>query len=319
MSVKVAVLLTNLGTPDRLDRAAVKQFLGEFLSDPLVVNLPRIFWLPLLHGIILPLRSGNTLQGYQRVWRNDGSPLLAHSLHQAEALQSALGDSTRVALAMRYGNPSYPKVLEDLLVGGVEKLIVLPLYPQFSRTTTETSRLHLHSCLARLNATVEVEFIDNYHDHPAYIAALAESVRDHWTVGQRHLLMSFHGLPQINIERGDPYQSQCEATARLLADELGLDDKAWSLGYQSRFGKQKWIQPYTADVLHEMGASGLDSVDVICPGFAADCLETLDEIEVEYRKHFEDCGGREFNYIPALNDRESHIAMMQQLVEPHLS
>ena len=275
--------------------------------------------MPILNGIILPFRSGNTLQGYQRIWGEDGSPLLAFSRRQATALQTALGERTRVGLAMRYGNPSYPDVLADLLAGDIERLIVLPLYPQYSRTTTETSRVHLHACLSRLGANPEIEFIETYHDHPAYIAALAESVREHWQVGQRHLLMSYHGLPQVNIERGDPYQQQCEETSRLLAAELGLEARDWSLAYQSRFGKQKWIQPYTADVLHEMGASGLDSVDIICPGFAADCLETLDEIEVEYRAHYEHCGGREFSYIPALNDRDLHIQMMQQLIESHLN
>lgn len=318
MSAKAAVILTNLGTPDRLDRAAVRQFLGEFLSDPLVVRLPRLLWYPILYGIILPIRSGRTLEAYRRVWCDEGSPIMMFSRRQQAALQQRLGDSVRVEMAMRYGNPSYAELLADLQTRGIEKLVVLPLYPQYSVTTTATSYKHLTGTLNSLHYSPKLEFIGHYYDHPAYIAALAESVREHWQQGQQHLLMSFHGLPQINIDRGDPYQAQCETSARLLAAELGLDDNAWSLGYQSRFGKQQWIQPYTADVLHEMAVSGLDATDVICPGFSADCLETLDEIVVEYRAHFEQCGGREFNYIPALNDRESHINMMQQLVEPYL-
>lgn len=318
MSATTAVLLSNLGTPDGLERAAVKRFLREFLSDPLVVRLPRVLWLPLLRGIILPLRSGKTLQAYSRVWGEDGSPLLAYAKRQRDALRHKLPARAQVELAMRYGNPSYPKVLRSLRDAGVEKLVVLPLYPQYSVTTTATSYKHLVNTLKLLDWNPALEFIGYYPEHPAYIDALAESVREHWAQGQRHLLMLFHGLPQANVERGDPYQSQCEKTAKLLAVKLGLEDADWSLGYQSRFGKQTWIQPYTSDVLHKLVASGIKSVDVICPGFSADCLETLDEIEVEYRDEFLELGGEEFNYIHALNDRDAHIEMMRSLVEPYL-
>lgn len=319
MPAKTAVLLTNLGTPERLERAAVQRFLQEFLSDPYVVNLPRLLWQPLLRGLILPIRSGKTLSAYQRVWRGDGSPLLVFSQRQTDALQAALGEQVRVGLAMRYGQPAFAETLASLLDGGIERLVVLPLYPQYSRTTTETSRVHLRQTLNAFGESPEIEFIDSYHDHPDYIAALAESVREQWRTRQNHLLMSFHGLPKIYVERGDPYQDQCETTARLLADALGLADSDWSLGYQSRFGRQTWLQPYTADLLHEMGASSPDAVDVICPGFAADCLETLDEIEIEYRRHYIDCGGREFRYISALNDGRLHIEMMRSLVQPRLA
>ncbi|MGD8839161.1 MAG: ferrochelatase [Gammaproteobacteria bacterium] len=319
MSATTAVLLTNLGTPDRLERGAVKQFLREFLSDPLVVRLPRAFWLPLLHGIILPLRSGRTLEAYSRVWREDGSPLLAYANRQRTELQQLLLEKAHVELAMRYGNPSYTSVLRLLRDAGAGKLIVLPLYPQYSVTTTATSYKHLLATLGELDWHPEIEFIGYYPDHPAYIGALAQSVRDHWQDGQRHLLMSFHGLPQANVDRGDPYQRQCEQTARLLAKELGLEDADWSIGYQSRFGRQTWIQPYTSDVLHDLAARGVRAVDVICPGFSADCLETLDEIEVEYRNEFLGLGGEEFAYIHALNDRGAHIEMMFELVQPYLS
>ena len=319
MPATTAVLLTNLGTPDRLERAAVRRFLREFLSDPLVVRLPRAFWLPLLHGIILPLRSGKTLAAYRRVWGEQGSPLLAFASRQRAALQQLLGDGARVELAMRYGNPSFESVLAPLRDAGVNKLVVLPLYPQYSVTTTATSYKHLLATLGELDWHPAVEFIGYYPDHPAYIAALAQSVDDHWHGERRHLLMSFHGLPQANVDRGDPYQQQCEKTARLLAAKLGLTAADWSIGYQSRFGRQTWIQPYTSDVLAGLVERGVTAVDVICPGFSADCLETLDEIEVEYRNEFLALGGEAFSYIPALNDRQDHIEMMRRLVQPYLT
>jgi ferrochelatase len=319
MPANTAVILTNLGTPDRLERASIKRFLREFLSDPLVVRLPRLFWLPLLYGIILPLRSGKTLQAYSRVWGEEGSPLLAYANRQRNALQEKLLGQAHVELAMRYGNPSYPSVLRQLRDAGVDRLVVLPLYPQYSVTTTATSYKHLKNTLRELDYSPTVEFIGYYPDHPAYIDALAESIREHWQQEQRHLLMSFHGLPQENVDRGDPYQQQCEKTAQLLAAKLELGADDWSIGYQSRFGKQTWIQPYTSDVLHQLVERGVKAVDVICPGFSADCLETLDEIEVEYRNEFMQLGGEQFSYIHALNDRDAHIEMMQSLVRPYLS
>lgn len=319
MPAKTAVILTNLGTPDTLELSSVKRFLKEFLSDPLVVRLPRLLWLPLLYGVILPLRSPKTLQAYSRVWDTDGSPLMAYANKQREALQQKLLEHAHVELAMRYGNPSFVSVLRLLRDAGVNKLVVLPLYPQYSVTTTATSYKHLLNSMKELDYAPKIEFIGYYPDHPAYIAALAESIREHRQPGERHLLMSFHGLPQANVDRGDPYQRQCEQSARLLADSLGLKDSAWSIGYQSRFGKQTWIQPYTSDVLQSLVTRGIKSVDVVCPGFSADCLETLDEIKVEYRHEFLEHGGEEFDYIPALNDRAAHIEMMRQLVLPYLS
>ena len=320
MPARTTVLLTNLGTPDALDRDAVKRFLREFLSDPLVVRLPRVLWLPLLYGIILPIRSGKTLEAYRRVWTGDGSPLLAIARRQRDALQQKLLERAHVELAMRYGNPSFESVLRLQQQAGVEKLVVLPLYPQYSVTTTATSYKHLKQTLNALEYSPQIEFIGYYPDHPAYIAALAASVREHWRrQGPRHLLMSFHGLPQANVDRGDPYQAQCRKTAGLLAAALGLAASDWSVGYQSRFGKQVWIQPYTSDVLENLVGRGVRAVDVICPGFSADCLETLDEIEVEYRREFIDLGGDAFGYIPALNERSDHVEMMRQLVTPYLT
>jgi len=319
MPARTAVILTNLGTPDSLELGSVKRFLREFLSDPLVVRLPRLLWLPLLYGVIVPLRSPKTLQAYGRVWSEDGSPLLAYANKQREALQQKLLEKAHVEFAMRYGNPSFNSVLRLLQNAGVDKLIVLPLYPQYSVTTTATSYKHLINGLKQLDYAPKIEFIGFYPDHPAYIAALAESIREHRKPGERHLLMSFHGLPQANVDRGDPYQRQCEQSARLLADTLGLKEDDWSIGYQSRFGKQTWIQPYTSDVLQQLVARDIRKVDVVCPGFSADCLETLDEIKVEYRHEFIQHGGDELDYIPALNDRDAHIDMMRQLVEPYLS
>ena len=318
MPVNTAVVLTNLGTPDTLELGSVKRFLKEFLSDPLVVRLPRLLWLPLLYGVILPLRSPKTLQAYSRVWGDDGSPLLTYAEKQRQALQQKLLEQAHVELAMRYGNPSFTSVLRLLRDAGVKRLIVLPLYPQYSVTTTATSYKHLLGSLKQLDYAPEIEFIGYYPDHPAYISALAEAVREHRQDNKRHLLMSFHGLPQANVDRGDPYQRQCEQSARLLADALDLEASDWSIGYQSRFGKQTWIQPYTSDVLQSLVNRGIKAVDVVCPGFSADCLETLDEIKVEYRHEFRQLGGEEFDYIPALNDRDAHIEMMRQLVEPYL-
>lgn len=320
MPTKTAVLLTNLGTPNTLNQNAVKQFLRQFLSDPWVVELPRMPWWLLLNTIILPLRSGKILRAYQRIWTAQGSPLLVHAKRQQATLQARLGAKCQVALAMRYGEPSFESVIDELIGSGVDRLIVLPLYPQNSATTCATSFHHLSRVLTHYRHLPSIHFIDSYFEHTHYIAALAQSVREHWAeTGDRgHLVMSFHGLPQINIERGDPYQAQCQQSARLLATALGLNRADWSLCFQSRFGKQTWVQPYTEETLNSLVSRGIDTVDVICPGFSADCLETLDEIDIKGRDLFLQSGGAQFRYIAALNSRNSHIDMMQVLVEPLL-
>ena len=320
MPLKTAVLLSNLGTPDSLDRAAVKRFLKQFLSDRRVVEMPRLPWWLILNGIILPIRSGKTLQAYQRIWTDEGSPLMAYSLRQQSALQQKLGSAVPVALAMRYGKPSFKTVVGKLIQSGLERLIVLPLYPQNSATTTATTFYHLAHTLAATRHLPSIHFIDSYYQHPAYIEALADSVQVHWkNFGQQnHLLMSFHGLPQVNVDRGDPYYDQCQKTANLLADQLGLGESHWSLCFQSRFGKQAWLKPYTSEVLRGLAVNGSKAVDIICPGFSADCLETLDEIEIEYHDLFMQQGGEQFNYIAALNDDDMHIEMMRTLLGPYL-
>ena len=318
--MKTAVLLTNLGTPNSLDKAAVKRFLKQFLSDKRVVEMPRLPWWLILNGIILPFRSGKSLQGYQRIWTDQGSPLMAYSLKQQSALQQKLGSGVSVALAMRYGKPSFETVIEDLMASGLERLIVLPLYPQNSATTTATTFYHLADTLGKYRNLPSIHFIDSYYQHPAYIEAVANSVRAHWqkSTHRNHLVISFHGLPQVNVDRGDPYYDQCQKTAKLLVDQLGLEASNWSLCFQSRFGKQVWLKPYTSDVLAELAANGNKAVDIICPGFSADCLETLDEIQIEYRNLFMAQGGEQFHYIPALNDSDDHIEMMSALVQPYL-
>ena len=245
MPTKTAVILSNLGTPDTLTKGSVKQFLKQFLSDPRVVEIPRPIWWLILNLIILPFRSPKTLAGYARVWMKGGSPLMVVSMQQKVALQQKLGDQIPVALAMRYGKPSLQSVVDELLSEGVNHLILLPLYPQNSATTTATTFHHLAQVLAKRRDLPSIHFVDNYHDHPAYIDALTESVRDHWQQAgqQNHLLMSFHGLPQVNVDRGDPYYSQCLRSAELLADKLGLLNADWSLSFQSRFGKQQWLKP----------------------------------------------------------------------------
>ncbi len=320
MTSKTAVLLTNLGTPGSLDRVAVKQFLKQFLSDKRVVEIPRPPWWLILNGIVLPLRSGKTLRGYQRIWTDEGSPLMVYSRRQQSALQQKLGDEIPVALAMRYGNPSFENVVGKLMESGLNRLIVLPLYPQNSATTTATTFYHLADNLAGYRNLPSVHFIDSYYQHPAYIQALANSVRAHWQEleHRNHLVMSFHGLPQINVDRGDPYYDQCQNSAKMLAGKLELEESNWSLCFQSRFGKQAWLKPYTSDVLSELAANDIKKVDIICPGFSADCLETLDEIQIEYRDLFMTQGGEQFHYIGALNDSDDHIEMMHALVEPYI-
>ena len=319
MPSNTAVILTNLGTPESLDKPSVKRFLKQFLSDTRVVEIPRPVWWFILNGIILPIRSGKTLEAYGRMWGEEGSPLMTYSKKQQQALQSLLGEDVTVALAMRYGKPSFESVVNGLMKDGINRLVVLPLYPQNSATTTATSFYHLADVLARRRDLPSIHFIDNYHDHPLYIKAVADSIKKYWqSNGQHHLLMSFHGLPQVNVDKGDPYYDQCLKTADLIASMLGLDASDWSLSFQSRFGAQVWLKPYTADVLEALVGKEIKAVDVVCPGFSVDCLETLDEIKIEYRHLFLEKGGEELNYIPALNDDPAHIEMMRELVKPYL-
>jgi ferrochelatase len=317
---KIGVLLINLGTPDSPETGDVRRYLAEFLSDPRVVEMPRLLWKIILHGIILRTRPKRSAEAYRKVWTEDGSPLLTISQGIAAGLQQQLDAHTpdiyKVEPAMRYGNPSVASGLEELRRANAQRLIVLPLYPQYSATTTGSAFDAVAETLQRWRWIPELHLINNYHDNPAYINALADSVRGFWSAqGEpQRLLLSFHGIPREYAEGGDPYPEQCRATGRILADVLGLDESRWALSFQSRFGRREWLQPYTDQTLRRWGDEGAGNVHVICPGFAADCLETLEEIAVENRENFQAAGGGEFHYIPALNDHPAHLKALTDIV-----
>lgn len=314
------VLLINLGTPDAPTPAALRRYLAEFLWDRRVVDLPRPLWWLILHGIILRTRPARSARAYQAVWSEGGSPLLVIARQQQQRVQSLLdaGDEGRyhVALGMRYGNPSIASAVDELRQKGIEELLVLPLYPQNSCSTTGSSFDALAAAMQQHRFVPPLRFIADYHDHPRYIQALADSVREAW---QQHaqpdrLVISFHGTPVRFREEGDRYYAQCANTARLLAAELGLAEGQWLLSFQSRFGKEEWLKPYTDLSLQQLAGQGVKSVDVICPGFSADCLETLEEIAEENRDYFLRAGGEHFNYIPALNGQAAHIELLASLL-----
>jgi len=316
-------MLVNLGTPEAPTTSAVRRYLAEFLGDPRVIDLARIKWLPILHGVILRIRPPRVAKAYASVWQDEGSPLLAIGRRQQRALKDRLatrmGTEIPVELAMTYGKPSMEEAGLAFRNAGVERILVLPLYPQYSATTTAAVFDRLARALAPCPHLPELRFVRDYHDHPAYIEALAESIREHWATHGRQprLLFSYHGIPKRYADAGDPYPRHCEKTSRLVADALGLESDAWLQTYQSRFGREEWLKPYTDDTLKAWGAEGLDGVDVISPAFAADCLETLEELEVENRGYFTEAGGGDYRYIPALNDRATHIDMLASLVEQH--
>ena len=319
-AARLGVLISNLGTPDAPTAGAVRRYLGEFLSDPKVIRLPRSLWLPVLHGIILRVRPPRTAAAYRKVWTEQGSPLLVHSRRQRLALQRALAQRhpapVAVALGMRYGRPSIAEALDALHCAGTEELVVLPLYPQRSDTTSASTEDAVRRALSRRGWTVRLHFVEDYHVHPLYLEALAESVREHWTATGRgeRLLFSFHGLPKRYCERGgDPYAGQCHATAHALARRLGCKAGEWRIAFQSRVGRGEWLRPYTDELLIEWGRQGVGCVQVLCPGFAADCLETLEEIAIGEAARFCQAGGRRLDYIPALNERPGHIEALAEL------
>ncbi len=317
----IGVLLVNLGTPDAPTTSGVRRYLAEFLSDPRVVEMPRLLWMLILHGIILRTRPARSAAAYRKVWTDRGSPLLAISQDQAAALQQQLDQQTdkpmRVELAMRYGNPSIPNGLERLRQANARRIIVLPLYPQYSATTTASTFDSVSKELQQWRWQPDLEFISHYHDHPDYIAALTKSVQNYWQQNGRpeRLLMSFHGIPQEYADAGDPYQDECKTTAKLLAEKLGLDADEWSISFQSRLGGKQWIKPYTDATLKQWGAAGVKNLHVICPGFPADCLETLEEIAVENRECFIAAGGGDYGYIPALNCSSEHIDALAKIIQ----
>jgi ferrochelatase len=318
--MRTGVLISNLGTPDAPTTPALRRYLREFLSDPRVIELPRWKWWPILNLFVLTTRPRKSADAYRKIWTEEGSPLLVTGRRQAAALRTRLAEAVPVALGMRYGNPSIRSALADLLGRTCGRIVVLPLYPQYSAATTASTFDAVTDAIRRERALPELSTIGGYHDEPLYIRALAASVREVWDGNgePERLLTSFHGIPRRYAEAGDPYPGACEETARLLAHELGLDSNRWRLCFQSRFGREEWLKPYTDETLAAWGREGLKSVDVICPGFAADCLETLEEIDVENRAIFEQAGGGRFRYIPALNDREDHVEALAAVLERHL-
>jgi ferrochelatase len=320
---RTALILCNLGTPDEASAPALRRYLGEFLGDPRVVEIPRLLWWPILHGIVLRVRPAKSAAKYQSIWMPEGSPLKVWTERQAKRLMGQLGEAGHqllVRYAMRYGNPSIASVLDELKAAGATRVLVLPAYPQYSGTTTASVIDAVNAWSARQRRVPELRFLNSYHDDPGYIGALAQSVREHWRQHGRgeKLVMSFHGVPERTRELGDPYHAECVATARLLAQALGLDADSHLLTFQSRFGKARWLQPYTEPTLVALAQQGVRRVDLICPGFSSDCIETLEEIDMEARAAFLGAGGEGFQYIPCLNDRDSWIAALAGIAERQL-
>ena len=320
---RTALLLVNLGSPSEATPGATRRYLAEFLSDPRVVEIPRAAWWPILHGIILRTRPAKSAAKYASIWTPEGSPLVAGTARLARLLQGYLGERQLPLLvrhAMRYGSPAIADELDALRAEGAERILVLPLYPQYSAATTGSVCDAVGQWAARTRHVPEFRFVQRYHDHEGYVRALAADVRQHWLREGRGpmLVMSFHGLPQRSLTLGDPYHCECLKTGRLLAQDLGLDSTQYRVTFQSRFGRAQWLQPYTEPTLRELASSGFDRVDVICPGFAVDCLETLEEIAQEAREAFLQSGGRSFHYIPCLNDSPGHVRALIDLIQQHL-
>jgi ferrochelatase len=320
---RLGVLVANLGTPEAPTPAAVRRFLAEFLWDPRVVEAPRWLWWLALHGVILRIRPRRSAHAYRQIWTEEGSPLLIHSRSLARAIAAQLPAEldASVVLGMTYGSPSIPDALGQLLRAGVERLIVLPLYPQYSGTTTGSVFDIVTRELQRWRSVPELRFIRGYHAEPGYIDALSAAIaRCRASAGRGdHLLFSFHGVPRRYVLAGDPYYDQCLETARLLAAKLDLPGDAWSVSFQSQVGREEWLRPYTDEWLIQFAQRGGRRVSVVCPGFATDCLETLEEIAIRNRKTFLANGGEHYEYIPALNAEPSHVRMLAQLIERHAS
>ncbi len=322
---RIGVLITNLGTPDEPTTPALRRYLGQFLWDPRVVEVPRPLWWLILHGVILRIRPRRSAAAYRTVFTDRGSPLLSHTRDQSEALAQALQqrghEHVVVEFAMRYGNPSIPSVLESMLERGVRRLLVLPMYPQYSASTTASTFDAISADFSRRRWLPGLRFINHYHDYPPFIEAAARRIEAYWAESGKAdlLLFSYHGVPLRYLHEGDPYHCECHKTSRLLAERLGLPDEAWKTTFQSRFGREEWLKPYTDETLKALPGEGVKSVQVFCPGFSADCLETIEEIGEENREYFLEAGGERYEYISALNDRPEHIEALASLVEENLA
>jgi ferrochelatase len=320
---RTAVLLCNLGTPDAATPVAVRRYLAEFLSDARVVEIPRLLWLCILHGFILRFRPARSAAKYASIWSAEGSPLKVWTEKQAKLLQGWLGQRNhyvKVRWAMRYGSTSIASQLSALKAEGATRILIVPAYPQYSATTTASVCDAVYQWAQRTRSLPEFRFINHYHDEPDYISALVSSVLRYWKANDLpdHLVMSFHGVPQRTLDLGDPYHCECLKTARLLAERLGLSQEQYSVTFQSRLGRAQWLQPYTEPSLMALAKAGTKRVDVMCPGFSCDCLETLEEINMEGRQAFMKAGGKEFHYIPCLNDDPEWITALSNLTQKHL-
>jgi ferrochelatase len=320
---RAGVLLVNLGTPDDPSPASVRRYLAEFLWDPRVIEMPRALWWLILHGIILRVRPRRSAHAYQKIWTPQGSPLLVESRRLTDGLAQRLaakfGDAVAVELGMSYGEPSIHAALQRFRERNVQRLLVLPLYPQYSSTTTGSIFEMVTRELGRWRWMPELRFVNQYWERDSYLTAVAESVARHWQAqGQKHLLFSFHSIPKRYFVAGDPYHCFCQATARGVAERLGLAAGEWSVAFQSRFGREEWLKPYADLTLQDYAKSGKHkAVTVVCPGFAADCLETLEEIDMQNRENFLAAGGEAFDYAPCLNSSDAHVALMEEIVLGH--
>ena len=322
---QVGILLINLGTPEAPTAAALKPYLRQFLSDPRVVEIPQWLWQPILRGIILNTRPKKSAQKYAQIWSKDGSPLKVYTEKLARQLQGFWGNSRRqpivVDYAMRYGQPSVESALQRLKQQGCQRILAVPLYPQYAASSTASALDEVYRVLQQMRNMPELRVVKHFHDQADYIQALAKRVQSHWQRNGRpdKLLMSFHGVPKFSLDRGDPYHCECYKTARLLAEALSLGKDQYEVAFQSRFGKAEWLKPYVAETLQRLGQAGTGKLDVICPGFVADCLETLEEIAIEGKQTFLAAGGKEYRYIPCLNDEAYWVDALIAIVEPHLA
>ncbi len=319
---RIGVLIVNLGTPDSPSYFAVQRYLREFLGDRRVIDTSRWIWLPLLYGVVLPFRPLRTARNYRKIWMSEGSPLAVYSARLAAkigaVLHAALDDQVRVELGMTYGKPGIAQAIQSF--AGVERLLVLPLYPQYCSSTTGAVMDGTNRALKRLKSQPQIRFINDYHDDPAYIDALAAQIQRHIAdVGRSHLLFSYHGIPAAYAAKGDPYQRQTERTTELVASRLKLHETEWSHCYQSRFGRVEWLQPYTLDKIKELAQRGVRQLIVASPSFAVDCLETLEEVAIEYRDRFLEWGGERLSLVPGLNDEDAHAAALAELVKSRLT
>jgi len=321
---RTGILLINLGTPDAPTAKAVRPYLKEFLGDPRVVEIPKLIWWLILNVIILNVRPKKSAAKYATIWTSEGSPLRVHTEKQAALLQGYLGERSKapfvVEYAMRYGNPGISQVLRKLREQNCQRILIVPMYPQYAASSTATAFDIVFDEFRQMRNTPALRTIKNFHDHPGYIKSLASNITDYWMKNGRpdKLVMSFHGVPQYTLEKGDPYHCECQKTGRLLAQELGLKPGQYQLSFQSRFGKAEWIKPYTTATLIELGKQKTRRVDVVCPGFVADCLETLEEIAQEGKEDFQHAGGGEYHYIPCLNERDDWMHALTDLVMDNL-